>query len=121
MILTIPWPHKDLGQNSRVHWRTRHHLTALARRDAFLLTRQLPESQREPVSRAQALRLTVTLFPPTGRVRPDQDNCLARLKAALDGICSCCAVDDSMIRETVIRWGDKLPGGCVRIELEPAE
>lgn len=118
MILTIPWPHKNLGQNSRVHWRTRHHLTALAKRDAFLLARQLPESQRKPITAAKALRMAVTLFPPAGRVRPDQDNTLAKLKAAIDGICQCCGVDDSRITETRIRWGDKLPGGCVRIELE---
>lgn len=118
MILTIPWPHKDLGQNARVPWRTRHHLTALAKRDAFLLTRQLPESQRKPIVSARALRLTVTLFPPSGRVRADQTNILDRLKAAIDGICDCCRVDDSIIESTTVRWGDKLPGGCVRIELE---
>ena len=118
MILTLPWPHKHLGQNSRVHWRTRHHLTALAKRDAFLLTRQLPDSQRKPVTDAQALRLTVTLFPPTGQVRPDQTNMLDRLKAAIDGICQCCRVDDSRIEDTRAKWGDPVPGGCVRIELE---
>ena len=117
MIVLLPWPHKDLSPNARIHWRKKGPLVALAKRDAFLLARMLPEGQRQQVAEAKALRLTVTLMAPDSR-RRDQDNCIARLKAHLDGIFQACKADDSLVRETVIRWGEKLPGGCVRVELE---
>ena len=118
MILDLPWPHKDLSPNARVHWRRRAELVAKARDEAYWRALEVPAYERKPLSDAQALKLTLIFFNPAGRVRTDQDNALARCKAALDGIFRALRSDDSRIRETTICIGDATPGGCVRIKLE---
>lgn len=118
MILDLPWPHKNLSPNARVHWRRRAELVAKAREDAYWRALEVPAVERKPLSDAQALKLTLIFFNPTGRVRTDQDNSLAACKSLLDGIFLAIKTDDSRIRETTICIGDAVPGGCVRIKLE---
>ena len=110
MILTMPWPPKELSPNARLHW------AQLARakkkyREACAWTalsqgaRKLDDSQ---------LKVSLTFYPPTRRAI-DLDNCLARFKAGIDGLVDVLGVDDSKW-EITIRKAEEI-GGFVRVEV----
>ena len=116
MRITLPWPSKVLSPNARVHWRTKANAAATFRELAYYTASMAPADQRMHLREAKALKLTLTFLPPDKR-RRDLDNLGASLKAALDGICHACKIDDSLIRETTHAWGPVIDGGAVNVEL----
>lgn len=110
MILTMPWPPKELSPNARLHW------AQLARakkkyREACAWTAL---SQRATRLEADRIHVRLTFYPPTRRAI-DLDNCLARFKAGIDGLVDILGVDDSNW-EITIRKADEV-GGYVRVEI----
>jgi crossover junction endodeoxyribonuclease RusA len=112
MIFTLPWPPKELSPNSR-----QHHM-ALARvkkrfRSACALTALSQGAHR---LQAEKLEVNLVFFPPDKRGR-DVDNCVASLKAGLDGLADVLGVDDRRWK-----WGkppalaDQI-GGFVKVEV----
>jgi crossover junction endodeoxyribonuclease RusA len=109
--VTLPWPPKALSPNSRLHWavlakakKTYRHACAIVAKDQGLSK-----------SEASALHLTITFYPPTRRAF-DLDNCLARMKAGLDGLADVLEVDDKHWSLT-IQKADEI-GGFVKIKIE---
>lgn len=89
--LILPWPHKDLSPNARVHWRQKAQTTKNVRMSARLMAMGAGWSALElPEGR---LHLHVTFHPPTRRL-PDDDNMLARFKPYRDGIADALGIDD---------------------------
>lgn len=89
--LVLPWPHRALHPNARVHWRAKAQHTRAARSEAFILARAagwhkatLPEGR---------LHLWIDFYPPDKR-RRDDDGLLASMKAARDGLADALGIDD---------------------------
>jgi crossover junction endodeoxyribonuclease RusA len=114
--LTLPWPHKDLSPNARVHWAHKSGLTKNARHTAWALTAQALRSVKRTAW--EAVQVTVAFCPPDKR-RRDRDNLIASLKASNDGISDALGIDDSKFISTY-SMGEVVKGGCVKITLSEA-
>lgn len=101
--VVLPWPHKGLSPNARVHHFELARLKKEARQTAWALCKEA----RFPGTR----HLHITFHPPCNR-RRDLDNCLASVKAQLDGIADATGVDDAEWSLT-ITMGGKVDGGKV--------
>ena len=92
IFFSIPWPHKDLSPNARTHW------AALAKRKAAYRTgcgwEALQAFNAAGKPEMSGVTLRIIFHPPCAR-RRDLDNCLASIKAGLDGIADVIGVDDS--------------------------
>ena len=114
--ITLPWPSSKLNPNNRVHWAVRAKATKGARHYAYYFTLSLGHGQELKYCSIQ-LEQHVKFYPPDKRKR-DEDNCLRMIKAYRDGIFQALGADDSIIRRTVIEWGEISKGGMVTITLE---
>ncbi len=108
---TLPWPHRDLSPNARVHWARLAKAKALARGQAFFGCRA---AGMRPTGATRAV-LTITFRPPDKRAR-DLDNMVAAFKAGSDGVADALGVDDArwQVRYAV---GDVVKGGAVVVEV----
>ena len=113
MILTLPWPPRDLSPNARVHY------MALAKAKKAYRAACAWTAKEQGLKRmdAQRLHLTLTFVPPNRRAH-DLDNCLASIKAGLDGLADVLGVDDKQWSLTLHK-ADAI-GGFVRVEVANA-
>ena len=98
--LSLPFPPKELSPNSRVHWAKKVKFKAAQRTAGFYAA--YPHRGKIP---AGPIAIKFIFHPPTHR-RMDLDNCLARLKAAADGIASGLGVDDNLFRPITCDMGE---------------
>lgn len=110
----LPWPHRDLSPNARVHWARKARAARIASETAFWTAK---ETGIKPLC-ADKLNVTITFTPPDAR-RRDTDNMLASSKSLFDGIASAIGVDDSKWNLALRREAPARPGS-VRIEIEVA-
>lgn len=112
MIVDLPWPHKDLSPNARVHHMKRHRMAKRAREAANWIACgcYIPPEAKEVL-------VTITASPPTRRAF-DDDNFIARCKPYLDGIADAAEINDSRFRIQALRRGEIVKGGNVRFEIE---
>ncbi|PZS42748.1 hypothetical protein [Stenotrophomonas maltophilia] len=89
--LILPWPHKDLSPNGRVHWAKKAKAAKKARADAGCLA--FLAGWRKTDFQELRVHLWITFHPPT-RMIPDDDNMLARFKPYRDGIADALGIDD---------------------------
>lgn len=110
MIITLPWPPKELSPNMRQHF------MALARAKKSFRTACAWQAKAQGARSMQAQRLAVnlTFFPPDRRHR-DADNCLASMKSGLDGLADVLGVDDSKWRVSFEMAAEI--GGMVKVEV----
>lgn len=113
-MIVLPWPHKDLSPNARVHRMAK----AKVAKEYRAACRWLAASERIDDMAAQ-LHLSITFCPPDARHR-DLDNMLAAIKAGLDGIADAIGVDDRHWSLSIHR-GEQTPGGAVAISIERRE
>ena len=111
VIIDLPWPHKSLSPNARVHWAEKARQTKKAREWA-----QWVSCSYGPIE-ATELKVTVTFNPPTKRYR-DADNLIASCKAYFDGIADSLEVNDHKFRMQPPVIGGVMQGGNVRFEIE---
>jgi len=92
----LPFPDSKLSPNSRLHWAQRHRASKKAKGDACVLTmKALQEDRSSWEDILQRERIDIRLeFYPKAAYRYDQDNLIARMKAALDGVSATLGVDD---------------------------
>lgn len=110
--VALPWPHKDLSANARIHWTRHHRAKSRARSDAFILCREA----KVPYGHGAVLRFT---YHPPDRRRRDAQNLPGMLKAAIDGIADAIGCDDSAF--TCIfpgGFGEVRKGGEIVVEIE---
>lgn len=118
IAVTLPWPHKLLSPNARVHWAKRSPKTKAARQDAaWLVLAAMPKEERW--SAPSAVSVSMTFCPPDNR-RRDRDNLIASMKAATDGIADAIGIDDSKF-ETTYRMGEPVKGGAVLVTISEAK
>lgn len=115
MQITLPFPDRRLSPNTRYHWRARQEPKRTAREMACFTALQLAQEMSAPLT--GELRVAYRIHPPDRR-RRDQDNIIASLKSAIDGVCQALAINDSQFKETVITWGEPVKGGQVVMEIE---
>lgn len=116
MQIELPWPDSRLSPNSRLSWRAKMQFTEQAKNTGWAAA--LP--CRDGFKDGKQLEARYILHPPDRR-RRDQDNVLAALKPAVDGVCSALGIDDSRIKRTVIEWEEPRKPGMVIMELEKIE
>ena len=111
-MIDLPWPHKSLSPNARIHWAPKAKLTASYRSECGWRAR----AQGVYPTDADRVRMTITFCPPDAR-RRDMDNLVASTKALRDGLMDALGVDDSKFVVTYA-IGDIVKGGAVRVEIE---
>ena len=112
MVIDLPWPHKSLSPNARIHWAPKAKLTASYRSECGWRAR----AQGVYPTDADRVRMTITFCPPDAR-RRDVQNMIGSVKALVDGLQDALGLDDSRF---VIAYvlGPIVKGGAVRVEIE---
>ncbi len=108
--ITLPWPHKDLSPNSRLHWSRKSKAAKKYRADCYLLTKAAGVS----VDWDGDVHLWLTFFPPDHRHR-DDDNLIASFKSGRDGIAEALGINDKRFR--LHPWVSDQTGGKVVVVL----
>lgn len=122
--IRLPWFPSILSPNARSHWAKKDKARSQYNHSAFYVTKALPPELRAKAQHAAKIQgkkipLKITFYPPT-KARRDIDNCLASIKAGLDGIASALGVDDIIFRPLLIDMGEPVKEGKVLIELNLA-
>lgn len=110
----LPWPDSKLSPNARLHWAKKAKAAKKARQSAYVHALEAKAVRLD----ADRLNVSLTFHAPDKR-RRDTDNAISSMKNALDGIAQATGIDDSKW-QLAFRWGDPVPGGAVKVELEAA-
>lgn len=116
--VTLPWPPRVLSPNSRAHWRKLASVKALYRRACWALTREAAGLDF-PRPMSGMVDVSLEFVPPDRRPR-DLDNCIASMKAGLDGLADALQVDDRRFRLLAQMAAPGTVGGMVRVNIESA-
>ena len=112
--VVLSWPPKELSPNARVHWSKKAKAAKKQRSDAHLIALAAGWNRLQfPPGR---LHLWIDFYPPTRRW-PDDDNMLARLKPARDGIADALGIDDKRFVSHPLVIQEARKGGEVRIRI----
>lgn len=112
MIIDLPWPPKELSPNARNHWAVTARAKKIYRTACWGLTKERIKTQS--FKDCDKILLKITFYPPSKR-HYDLDNCVASMKAGLDGIADALQVNDNKF-EIDPKWGDKVLG-MVTVEI----
>lgn len=112
--LVLPWPHRDLHPNSRVHWARKAKAIKSARHQAGLAV--LRSGWQAVPFPAGRLHLWIDFYPPDRR-RRDDDGLLASMKAARDGIADALGIDDARFVSHPFVKDETRKSGEVRIRI----
>jgi crossover junction endodeoxyribonuclease RusA len=113
--LVLPWPHKDLSPNGRVHWRDKAKAVKKARQTAVVLAFEAGwKGAQLPPGR---LHLWVTFYQAPGKPIPDDDNMLGRFKAYRDGIAQVLGIDDKRFVSHPFVHTERRKGGQVVVRI----
>lgn len=106
----LPWPPTGLSPNSRLHWAKIAKLKKAYRTECWELCKasKLSAPTEGPVF------LEILFIPPSKR-KYDLDNCLASIKAGLDGVADAVQVDDSRFVLSIAK--SQNIGGMVKITI----
>ena len=113
--IILPWPPRALHPNDRTDRRRATNARRSYLRGAWSACHEAG-LVRLGVTH---LHLVVTAHPPDRR-RRDMDGVLSSIKPGIDGIALATGADDSTYSYT-LRWGDREPGGKVRINVHEHE
>jgi crossover junction endodeoxyribonuclease RusA len=118
LTVTLPWPPKEVSPNARVHWRRKHKAAAKQKVDALLVATSAMRAAGVEVGDLEPpLRVKVDFYPPDRRAR-DQDNMVASMKSALDGVSKAIGVDDKHFRLEWLYLDEPCKGGEVVVTIE---
>lgn len=113
--IRLSWPDKLLNPNSRAHWAKKHQKQKAYKLEGWGEAVALGLSVREALAASERINVEIEFYPPDHRSR-DEDNAVASLKYALDGISKGIGVDDSRFRISH-RFMEPVKGGAVMIYL----
>lgn len=112
--IRFPWPPRELSPNTRhAHWAS----LARAKRRFRAACGLLARSQGVGRIESEKIALSLVFRPPNRRAR-DLDNCIASMKAGLDGLADVLGVDDSRWTLTAT-MGEPAKGGAVEVKVSP--
>jgi crossover junction endodeoxyribonuclease RusA len=112
ITLTLPWPAKELSPNARVHWSIKAKHTKAYREIGFYTAKEA----KAKIDWQGTIHAFITFYPPDRR-RLDDDNIIARIKAARDGIADALGVDDKRFRIHPHLSDEVRKGGVVEVVL----
>jgi crossover junction endodeoxyribonuclease RusA len=123
MKINIAWPPMELSPNARCHYMAKHRATISYKTEAMHLTlMELKHGDAKKfVKSKEKLSFSLKFFRPTDRRRYD-DNLVAMMKPARDGIVAALFIDDSQIVIEQAMISEKSSGfGYVTIEITEAK
>ncbi len=94
LTVTMAHPPRELSPNGRVHWRAKARSAQSVRRAAMVWAQTATHYARVPNFLPKSYRI---VWHYKGRM-PDDDNVVARCKAALDGCCDVFNIDDRLLK-----------------------
>ena len=107
----LQWPSRCLSPNGRAHWKQVWQARAKQKQAARVCAWAVG------VRRDWCAPVTVSVtFRPPNAQRRDLDNCIASVKAALDGLSDACGVDDSKFILT-FALGHTIKHGAVIVKM----
>lgn len=107
--INLPWPPRELSPNARKHWAVVAKHKKAYRQICYLMAKQAG------IKSTESNKVVITFYKPSKR-HMDLDNCLASMKAGLDGLADAMGVDDKHFRLTV-SMAEEL-GGYVKVKVE---
>ena len=119
MIITLPWPSRDLSPNARTHWAKKAKSAKSYRAICGWETKAAMLQPGAPQTFADGKITLSIIFHAKTRRAYDLDNALASIKSGLDGVADALGVDDS-------RWalriekGEPVRGGMIIVKIEIA-
>lgn len=123
MKIVLPFPDRRLSPNARLHFRVTAAIKAKARKDAAYITYDAMTCGLREVRQHFAgdgpISCHVTFYPPDNRHR-DDDNMIAMLKSARDGIADAIGVNDRRFKP-VYYFAEPCKPGRVEIRLSIIE
>lgn len=118
LLIELPFPSKVLWPNGRGHWRVVAKAKKAHKQWAWIATKVvLPPRDAADIANGSTVRLIYTVYPKDGN-QPDEDNCVAAMKAYQDGVALALGVDDKTFRRPDILFGQPVKGGKVVLELK---
>lgn len=113
VILHLSWPDTALSPNARVHWAAKAKAAKNARAEGYYAAISHPD-RKIFQNFAGKLQITARFYSKT-RNYPDADNCLASIKAHLDGIAEALDVNDrQFVHHAIV---EEETGGRVVVEV----
>lgn len=112
MKIELPWYDSCLSPNSREHWSKKIGSKNKLKDAGWVLALEQGKPERQ-----DTYHLKIVFHPPDKKHR-DLDNCLASIKAALDGIALAWEVNDKQFRPITIDFGDVVNNGSIVIKLD---
>lgn len=116
--ITLPWPDKRLSPNARLHWRQKSEAVKRARWDASYALLEAAGGSLSAIRATMAdegrIPIIFRFYPPDRRLR-DDDNAIASIKAARDGLADALGVNDRRFQATYEFSEPQKPG---RVEVE---
>ena len=114
--IILLWPDKVLSPNARAHWAVKAKAIKLARIAGAVYTRKAGYTGASFAGYEGKLHLWIDFYAKT-RNYPDTDNCLSSIKAYLDGIADCLAINDRRFVVHPFVKDETIKGGLVRIRI----
>lgn len=113
MEISLLWPPKELSPNARNHWAVIARAKRIYRTECWAATKEVSKSLA--LIGNYKIPLEVTFYPPSKR-HYDLDNCLASIKAGLDGIADALQVNDHRFLLTVSMAPEVM--GIVKVKIK---
>jgi len=122
ITIELPFPPSVLSPNARPGKYKKASAVKEAKELGYYLTLESFSRDENTVVvgsnwKVDRIRATYIFCAPDSR-RRDLDNILASCKAYQDGVCRALGIDDRIIRNIVIKWGEKVKDGQVILKLE---
>ena len=114
MKIILPWPPTLLSPNNRSHWAKKARAKSTYTNAAYCLTVGAKKNKTFP--KDKTMPVVITFRPPSKR-HFDIDNCLASIKAGIDGVALALRVNDVQFRPMTLHWGEVVKNGEVEIEI----
>jgi crossover junction endodeoxyribonuclease RusA len=115
IMVSLPWPSKDLHPNSRVHWSKRSKAAKSSRGYAWALTVKAMGMRLRVYDQIKRVPISLTFRPPDRR-RRDMDGMLSACKSSLDGVADALMVNDHLF-DLSMKLGEPTKGGQVIVEI----
>ena len=110
MIITFPWPPKELNPNVKSHWAVKNRIVQKFKSECYLLCREVNFKHGSH-------KFAITFAPPMNRKR-DVDNVIASCKTLVDALALASKLDDSKFQ---IKWplefAPVCTGGAIIVEV----
>ena len=118
-MIELPWPHKDLNPNARVHWTKKASAAKMARDTAFKITLVTMQCLSISLDKSKKINFVIEFYPP-GKRKYDDDNLIASFKPYRDGIADALRINDVSFK-TIANIKEVVKGGKVIVKLTNGE